>query len=72
MNLCRKKGLKFDAFFQRPENNNYDCCCVDKGGKRTLIQFEGALFPGKSNTALPVTVKSDANTSRKSTSDSTH
>jgi hypothetical protein len=41
--LCQKKGLKFDAFFRRPENESYDCCCVDKNNKRVLIKFEGSL-----------------------------
>ena len=43
--LCEKKGLKFDAFFRRPDNESYDCCCVDKNEKRVLIKFEGGLLP---------------------------
>ena len=43
-NLCSKKGFRFDAFFRRPDNNSYDCCCVDKNDKRVLIQFEGTLI----------------------------
>lgn len=45
--LCNKKGMKFDAFFRRPDNECFDCCCVDKNDKRVLIKFEGGLMPGK-------------------------
>lgn len=45
--LCSKKGMRFDAFFRRPENGCYDCCCVDKNDKRVLIKFEGGLISGK-------------------------
>jgi len=48
--LCRDKGLKFDAFFQRPDSESYDCCCVDKNNKRLLIKFEGGVIPKKSDT----------------------
>lgn len=47
--LCSKKGFKFDAFFRRPDNNSYDCCCADKNGKRVLIKFEGTLISDKSS-----------------------
>ncbi len=40
--LCRKKGLQFDAFFRRPDNESFDCCCKDKNNKRVLVKFEGA------------------------------
>jgi len=46
--LCRKKGMKFDAFFRRPDNETYDCCCIDKTDKRVLIKFEGGVLPGQS------------------------
>ena len=41
--LCQKKGMKFDAFFRRPDNDAYDCCCIDKTNKRVLIKFEGGI-----------------------------
>ena len=46
--MCQKKGLKFDAFFRRPDNESFDCCCTDKYNKRVLIKFEGALMAEKS------------------------
>lgn len=45
--LCSKKGMKFDAFFRRPESDCYDCCCIGKDQKRVLIKFEGSLISGK-------------------------
>ena len=41
--MCRKKGLKFNAFFRRPDSESFDCCCTDKNNKRVLINFEGGL-----------------------------
>lgn len=51
--LCRKKGMSFDAFFRRPGDDCYDCCCVDKTNKRVLIQFEGSLLTGKAVSRKP-------------------
>lgn len=46
--LCQKKGLRFDAFFRRPDNESFDCCCVDKDNRRVLIKFEGGLVQANS------------------------
>ena len=48
-NLCNNKGMKFDAFFKRPENDCYDCCCLDKTNKRILIPFEGGVVSGNNS-----------------------
>ena len=42
--LCKSRGLRFDAFFRRPENESYDCCCIDKSNRRVLIKFEGSIM----------------------------